>query len=81
MSDIDDEELDKLIDGILGRCPGYGRGQIKDALDRLGHRVCRQRIAAAKKGVNGPNLTFGQRPARPEELRRARCQLYVAPWW
>ncbi len=61
MSDIDDEELDKLIDGILGRCPGYGRGQIKDALDRLGHRVCRQRIAAAKKRVNGPNLTFGQR--------------------
>ncbi len=61
MSDIDDEELDKLIDEILGRCPGYGCGQIKDALDHLGHRVCRQCIATAKKRVNGLNLTFGQR--------------------
>ncbi|KAK0459894.1 hypothetical protein IW261DRAFT_1578223 [Armillaria novae-zelandiae] len=60
MSDISDEELDKLLNGIVGRCPGYGCGQIKDALNRLGHRVCRQHIDASKKRVHGPNLTFSQ---------------------
>ena len=61
MSDISDDNLDKLINGILVQCPGYGRGQIKDMLDRFGHRVCRQRIEGAKKRVHGPNQIFGQR--------------------
>ncbi|KAK0483349.1 hypothetical protein IW261DRAFT_1417262 [Armillaria novae-zelandiae] len=39
MSDISNEELDKLLNGIVGHCPGYGRGQIKDALDHLGHHA------------------------------------------
>lgn len=61
MSDISDEDLDKLVDGVHARCPGYGRPQIKAAVARLGHRVCRQRIEAARKRVYGPPPQFGRR--------------------
>ncbi len=32
MSDILDEDLDKLVDGIYARCPDYGHPQIKAAV-------------------------------------------------
>jgi hypothetical protein len=62
MSDIDDEELDKIMVSILQVFPSLGRRMIDGHLRYLGHSIPRPRLQASYARVHGaPSTGFGPR--------------------
>ena len=68
-SDIDDEELDKIMVSILQVFPSLGRRMIDGHLRYLGHSIPRSRLQASYARVHGaPSTGFGP--------RRIQCRVY-----
>jgi hypothetical protein len=61
LSDISDEDLDRLVTEILLIAPSYGRRMIDGALRSRGIRVAIRRITASYRRVHGPPASFFDR--------------------
>ena len=72
MSDLSDDDLDKITSEIIDLFPNFGRCMIDGHLHHLGHHVPRSWVQASYAHVHGaPASSFGP--------RRIQCRVYSVP--